>query len=130
MNDGVPATCPAWVRLASSAARARPKSVSLTRSTPFSSRMLAGFTSRCTSPWAWEAAAPLDRVGGDHVLVGDGRLGPGLPDEPPPGGGGRRQLGGHDLHGDDPVEVLVERLEDDPHPAPADDTLDLVVPHP
>ena len=58
MYCGVPATTPLWVRLASSAARARPKSVSLTRSMPFSSRMLAGLTSRWTSPWAWAAARP------------------------------------------------------------------------
>ena len=46
------------VRLASSAARARPKSVSSARSTPCSSRMFDGFTSRCTRPCAWAAARP------------------------------------------------------------------------
>ena len=50
---------PLCVRLASSAARARPKSVILTRSTPFSSRMLAGLMSRWISPCAWAAASPL-----------------------------------------------------------------------
>ena len=52
------ATLPLCVRRASSAARARLKSVSLTRSTPFSSRMLAGLTSRWMRPWAWAAASP------------------------------------------------------------------------
>ena len=58
MYSGVPATTPLCVRLASSAARARPKSVILTRSTPFSSRMLAGLMSRWIRPWAWAAASP------------------------------------------------------------------------
>jgi hypothetical protein len=38
--------------------RARPKSVSLTRCTPFSSRMLAGLTSRWMTPWAGALANP------------------------------------------------------------------------
>ena len=50
MYCGVPAIRPLWVRLASSMALARPKSVSLTRSTQFSSRMFAGLMSRCTTP--------------------------------------------------------------------------------
>ena len=50
---------PLWVRLASSTARARPKSVILTRSTPFSSRMFDGLMSRWTRPCAWAAARPL-----------------------------------------------------------------------
>ena len=58
MYCGVPATTPLCVRLASSTARARPKSVILTRSTPFSSRMFEGLMSRCTSPWACAAARP------------------------------------------------------------------------
>ena len=45
-------------RLASSAARARPKSVILTRSTPFSSRMFAGLMSRWINPCACAAARP------------------------------------------------------------------------
>ncbi len=56
MYWGVPATTPDWVIVASSTARASPKSVILTRSTPFSSRMLAGLMSRWISPWAWAAA--------------------------------------------------------------------------
>ena len=58
MYGGVPVTTPVCVTLASSIARASEKSVSLTRSTPFSSRMLAGLTSRWISPWAWAAAKP------------------------------------------------------------------------
>ena len=58
MYCGVPAMTPLCVWLASSTARARPKSVIRTRSTPFSSRMLAGLMSRCTRPWAWAAASP------------------------------------------------------------------------
>ena len=58
MYIGVPAMTPLCVRLASSAARARPKSVILTRSTPFSSRMLAGLMSRWISPCLWAAASP------------------------------------------------------------------------
>ena len=46
MYWGVPAMMPVFVRLASSAARASPKSVNFTRSTPSASRMLAGLTSR------------------------------------------------------------------------------------
>ena len=46
MYCGVPAMTPVLVKLASSAARASPKSVNFTRSTPSASRMLAGFTSR------------------------------------------------------------------------------------
>ena len=42
----VPTMKPDCVKLESSAARARPKSVILTRSTPFSRRMLAGLMSR------------------------------------------------------------------------------------
>ena len=49
---------PQRVSVTSSAARARPKSVSTARSTPFSKRMLAGFTSRCTRPCSWAAASP------------------------------------------------------------------------
>ena len=56
MYCGVPAMTPLCVRLASSIARARPKSVSLTRSMQFSSRMFAGLMSRCTTPWACAAA--------------------------------------------------------------------------
>ena len=40
------------------AVRAKPKSVSLTRSTPSASRILAGLTSRCTSPCACAALRP------------------------------------------------------------------------
>ena len=58
MYCGVPAMMPQRVSDTSSAARARPKSVSTARSTPFSSRMLAGFTSRCTRPCSWAAASP------------------------------------------------------------------------
>ena len=58
MYNGVPATTPDWVMLASSAARARPKSVILTRSTPFSRRMLLGLMSRWISPWRCAAASP------------------------------------------------------------------------
>ena len=56
MYCGVPAIMPLWVRLASSMALARPKSVSLTRSTQFSSKIFAGLMSRCTTPCAWAAA--------------------------------------------------------------------------
>ena len=47
-----------------------------------------------------------------------------------PRGGAGRQLRGHHLDRDDPVELLVEGPEDDPHPAAADDLRDLVVPQP
>ena len=67
---------PLCVRLASSAARARPKSVILTRSTPFSSRMLAGLTSRWTSPWAWAAASPRRRLHADPQDLRRRRSGP------------------------------------------------------
>ena len=55
MYSGVPAPRPVWVRRASSAARARPKSVRRTPSDGDSSRMFAGFTSRWTSPFSWAA---------------------------------------------------------------------------
>src|SRR5262245_35839411 len=59
MYIGVPATTPDCVRLASSAVRARPKSVSLAcGSPPFSRRMLPGLMSRWISPWACAAAKP------------------------------------------------------------------------
>ncbi len=58
MYWGVPAMTPLWVWLASSTARASPKSVIFARSTPFSRRMLAGFTSRWINPWACAAASP------------------------------------------------------------------------
>lgn len=48
MYCGVPAMIPVRVSVESSTARARPKSVSITRSTFVSNRMLAGFTSRWT----------------------------------------------------------------------------------
>jgi hypothetical protein len=44
-------------------ARARPKSVILTRCTPFSKRMLAGSMSRRMIPWAGrEAASRMEAV--------------------------------------------------------------------
>src|SRR5207249_3842538 len=58
MYIGVPAIRPDCVKLASSTARARPKSLILTRSTPFSSRMFAGLMSRWIFPIAWAAARP------------------------------------------------------------------------
>jgi hypothetical protein len=51
MNEGVPAITPRSVEKPV-AAWARPKSVILTRCTPFSKRMLAGLMSRWISPWA------------------------------------------------------------------------------
>ena len=48
---GVPATSPGRVISTSSTARARPKSVIRTRSTPFSSRTFEGLMSRWTTPW-------------------------------------------------------------------------------
>src|SRR5215217_5836837 len=82
MYIGVPAITPDWVTLASSTARARPKSVILTRSTPFSRRMLAGLMSRWTIPCLWAAASPaaicipIRRTsvrGSGPVLEGDAR---------------------------------------------------------
>ena len=58
MYIGVPAMNPDCVMLASSAARARPKSVILTCSTPSSSRMLPGLMSRWIKPIACAAARP------------------------------------------------------------------------
>ncbi|CAB4751115.1 unannotated protein [freshwater metagenome] len=52
---GVPMTWPVWVRLTLSAARAMPKSVTLTCLSGVTSR-LAGFTSRWTMPAACAAA--------------------------------------------------------------------------
>lgn len=49
---------PLCVTLASSADRARPKSVILISLFPFSSKMLAGLTSRWISPLSWAAASP------------------------------------------------------------------------
>ncbi len=50
LDPQIPATMPVRVSEASSTARAKPKSLSMTRSICSSSRMLAGFTSRCTRP--------------------------------------------------------------------------------
>lgn len=63
MNCGVPAISPVRVIAASSTARARPKSVNLTRSTPSrdgpcSNSTFAGFTSRWINPRRWAAARP------------------------------------------------------------------------
>src|SRR5262245_27173978 len=58
MNSGVPAMMPLCVMLASSAARARPKSVIFAWWFPLSSSTLAGLTSRWISPVAWAAASP------------------------------------------------------------------------
>ena len=58
MYIGVPAMMPLCVRLASSAARARPKSVILTLCCPPSSRMLPGLMSRWIRSVAWAAASP------------------------------------------------------------------------
>ena len=52
MYCGVPAITPLRVSVASSAARAKPKSVIATRSIPSSSKMFAGLMSRCTRPCA------------------------------------------------------------------------------
>jgi hypothetical protein len=51
MNIGVPVMTPDCVTLASSTARARPKSVILTRSTPFSSRMFPDDSRRAQMTW-------------------------------------------------------------------------------
>src|SRR5262249_38477531 len=66
----------------------------------------------------------------DHVVVADGGGRPGLPHEPLPGGGAGGQGGVEDLEGDDPVQLVVERPQDDPEPAAADDLQHLVVPQP
>ena len=55
----------ARVQLASSTARARPKSVILTRSTPFSSRMLAGLMSRWMRPLGVGRRQPGRRLHAD-----------------------------------------------------------------
>ena len=75
-------------------------------------------------------AGVLDGVDGDDVVVADGGRGPGLAGEPLAGGGAGRQLRGHHLDRHHPVQLLVERPEHDPHPAPADDLLHLVVAQP
>ena len=150
-------------------ARASPKSVSLTRSTPFSRRMFEGLTSRWIRPCAWAAASPaaacmpirtisasrggrlvdalLERLAGDvlhheageapagldgvdrhDVLVADRRGRLRLAGEPPAGRGRPREMGRQDLDGDEPIEARVVRLEDHPHPAPADHFQDLIRP--
>ena len=58
MNIGVPAIMPDCVRLASSAARARPKSVILTARCRSPRRMFAGLMSRWIKPCWWAAASP------------------------------------------------------------------------
>ena len=55
-RTGKPVTSPVWVSEASATARAMPKSVSFTWSAAVT-RMLAGFTSRCTIPAACAAAS-------------------------------------------------------------------------
>ena len=52
----VPITVPVWVMPTPSAARAMPKSVTLTWPSGVTIR-LAGFTSRCTIPATWAAAS-------------------------------------------------------------------------
>ncbi len=62
MPASVPRTA---VSGASLTARARPKSVILTRSTLFSSMTFAGLMSRCTRPWACAATRPAPDLHAD-----------------------------------------------------------------
>ena len=59
----------------------------------------------------------LDGVDGDDVLVADGRGRPRLAQEPLAGRRGRGQERGHELDGDEPMQLLVERLHHDPEAA-------------
>ena len=52
MYSAVPMTSPTAVMPGASRTWAMPKSVTNARPLPSSSRMLSGFTSRCTMPWA------------------------------------------------------------------------------
>ena len=58
MYSGVPAMIPLCEMLASSTARANPKSVIFTRPVPPSSRMFPGLMSRWMRSVAWAAANP------------------------------------------------------------------------
>ena len=72
----------------------------------------------------------LDGVDGDDVLVADGGGGAGLAQEALAGRGRGGQSRGHDLDGDDAVQHLVERLEDDAEAAAAEHLQHLVMPQP
>jgi hypothetical protein len=63
----------------------------------------------------------------DDVLVADGGGGAGLAQKTLAGGGDRRQLRGHHFDRDHALQPLVERLQHDAEPAPAEDRLDLVM---
>ena len=63
----------------------------------------------------------LDREHLHHTLVPDRGRRPGLAEEPLAGRGRGRQRRGQHLDRDDALEHLVERPEDDPEPAPAED---------
>ena len=113
MYIGVPATMPDWVRLASSAARARPKSVILTCwCGPASSRMLAGLMSRWMSPGRGRRPAPR-RSAGRSARTSAVSSGPG-PVEPLLEG-----FAGDELHHQVRQRLLLDRV----------DLHDVLVPH-
>ena len=72
----------------------------------------------------------LDGVDGDHILVADGRGRPRLAEEPLAGRRGRGQERRHELDGDEPVQLLVERLDHGPEAAVAQDLQHLVMRQP
>jgi hypothetical protein len=72
----------------------------------------------------------LDGVNADNVVVADRGGDPGLADEALVGRVAVGQVRGQHLDGDDTLQPLVERLEDDAHAALADDSQHLVMAKP
>ena len=73
-----------------------------------------------------EAGELVDTMDGDDVVVDDRRRGLRLAEETLSGGAARGEVGAEELDGYEAVEGPVVPLEDDPHPAGADDPGDLV----
>ncbi len=72
----------------------------------------------------------LDGVDGDHILVANGRRRPRLAHEALAGHRGRGQERRHELDGDEPMQLLVERPDHGPEAAVAQDLQHLVMRQP
>ena len=91
---------------------------------------LQGATDEALHDQVRQAMLLVDRVDRDDVDVADRRRGAGLAEEPSPRPIAVGQARADELDRDHTVELRVEALEHDPHPAAAEDAEDLVVGNP